>query len=122
MNEERATETYDLVGGDLNLTFGEQTRITAEFSQSKNQALPQYASADGGMSFQQINAPSSGDEAQAYRLEFATGGGPVKATGYFRHIDSGFSSSFATSTSETDQYGRLLRERTERLLEAVPEA
>ncbi len=108
VKEERATSTYDLVGGDVSVRLGDQTRMTAEFSQSDNTLLPQYVSTDGGLSFVAKPVPITGDTNQAYRLDMATGAGPFKATGYFRHIDAGFSSSFATGLADVDQYGATL--------------
>jgi len=105
VKEERPTSTYDLVGGDISVRLGEQTRITAEWSQSENELLPQFVSSDGGLSFVQKPVVAPGDAVQAYRFDLTTGGGPVKATGYFRHIDAGFSSSFAAGPNEVDQYG-----------------
>ena len=42
VKEERPTSTYDLVGGDISVRLGEKTRMTAEWSQSENEALPQF--------------------------------------------------------------------------------
>jgi hypothetical protein len=79
-----------------------------EFSQSENQALAQFESNDGGMSFNAKSAPLTGEPAQAYRFELATGQGRARVTTYFRHIDEGFSSSFSVGSSEIDQQGATL--------------
>jgi len=105
VQEHRPTGTYTLTGGDVTARLGSSSSVTAEFSQSANEALPQYVSTDGGLDFQKKTVPFSADKAQAYKLEFATGGGPVRATGYFRHIDAGFSSSFTVAQDESDQSG-----------------
>ncbi|MEE8111732.1 MAG: hypothetical protein V3T54_03265, partial [Acidobacteriota bacterium] len=108
VQEDRAGATYKLEGGDLTVRAGGNTQITAEFSQSRNEAVPQYLSTDGGLTFNQKTVPATDDTAQAYRLEFATGNGPARVTGYFRHIDQGFSSAYQASEFETDQYGGTL--------------
>ncbi|MEK7282461.1 MAG: OmpA family protein, partial [Acidobacteriota bacterium] len=93
IQEERPAGTYSLEGGDVTARFSDSTRVTAELSQSQSEALPQFISTDGGLNFTQKSVPFSNRKAQAYKLEFATGKGRVKAAGYFRHIDAGFSSS-----------------------------
>jgi hypothetical protein len=105
VQEQRPTGIYQLTGGDVTARIGSSSSVTAEFSQSANEALPQYVSTDGGLDFQKKTVPFSSDKAQAYKLEFAAGGGPVRATGYFRHIDAGFSSSFTVAQDESDQSG-----------------
>ncbi|MEE9208458.1 MAG: OmpA family protein, partial [Gemmatimonadota bacterium] len=93
VEEERLSGQYTLQGGDFTIRAGEHTRITAEFSQSENEAVAQYISTDGGLSFAQKVLPPSTEPPQAYRFELSTGRGPVRFTGYMRHIDAGFSSS-----------------------------
>ncbi|MEK7863163.1 MAG: hypothetical protein AAB295_07870, partial [Chloroflexota bacterium] len=105
VQEERPAGTYTLEGGDVTARFGDSTQVTAEFSRSQSEALPQFVSADGGLNFTQKSVPFSEQKAQAYKFEFATGTGPVKAAGYFRHIDAGFSSSFTVAQDESDQAG-----------------
>ncbi|HKN47772.1 MAG TPA: hypothetical protein VJ144_07355, partial [Candidatus Polarisedimenticolia bacterium] len=107
VQDQQATGTYTLQGGDVKIQAG-STKVTAEFSQSENQALPQFVSGDGGLSFAQKSVASSSQAADAYRFEFATGGGPARMTGYYRHIDAGFSSSFAAGVNETNQLGATL--------------
>jgi uncharacterized repeat protein (TIGR01451 family) len=108
VQEDRSNGTYTLQGADVTVRAGKNTQITAEFSQSENEALPQFVSSDGGLSFNPKTVPASSDAAQAYRFEFATGGGPARVGGYFRHIDAGFSSSFAVGQNESDQVGATL--------------
>jgi hypothetical protein len=105
VQEERPTGTYTLEGGDVTARIGRSSSVTAEFSQSANESLPQFVSGDGGLSFSQKSVPFSDQKAQAYRFEFATGQGPVRATGYLRHIDAGFSSSFTVAQDESEQTG-----------------
>ncbi|MEE9230548.1 MAG: hypothetical protein V3U86_07560, partial [Acidobacteriota bacterium] len=105
VQEERTTGEYNLQGGDITIKAGKNTEIKAEFSQSEDEAVAQYVSLDGGLSFVQKPVPVSTDPAQAYKFEFASGNGPAKFTGYYRHIDAGFSSSFSTGIAETNQVG-----------------
>jgi uncharacterized repeat protein (TIGR01451 family) len=105
VNEDRPTGAYTLQGGDVTVRVGKETRLTAEYSRSENEALPQFVSADGGLSFTQKAVTASPDPAEAYRLEIATGRGPFRMTGYLRHLDAGFSSAFAAGEAETDQAG-----------------
>jgi len=105
IQEERPAGTYSLEGGDVTVRISDSTRVTAEFSQSQDEALPQYLSTDGGLSFGQKIVPFSIGKAQAYKLEVATGKGPVKGTAYLRHLDRGFSSSFTVAQDESDQQG-----------------
>ncbi len=108
VQEASATGTYTLQGGDVTLRLGGATQVNAEFSQSVNQATGQWTSGDGGLSFQQKSVAASNNAAQAYRFEIATGGGPARVTGYLRHIDAGFSSSYAAGVNQTDQLGATL--------------
>ena len=105
VQEERPTGTYQLTGGDVTARIGSSSSVVAEFSQSANESLPQFVSTDGGLNFSQKSVPFSNQKAQAYRFEYAAGQGPVRATGYLRHIDAGFSSSFTVAQNESDQAG-----------------
>ncbi|MCZ6696152.1 MAG: hypothetical protein O7A63_06380, partial [Acidobacteria bacterium] len=105
VKEDRATSEYELTGGDVRLRLGKASEITMEYSRSENEVLTQYESPDGGLLFNPKPVAVTGKPADAYRFEFVTGGGPVRATGYFRHVDDGFSSSFTTGVNETDQVG-----------------
>jgi uncharacterized repeat protein (TIGR01451 family) len=105
VQEERPTGTYTLQGADVTVRAGQDTQITAEVAQSEDQALAQWFSTDGGLSFQPKSVPSPGEPAQAYRFEFATGKGATRVTGYLRHVDAGFSSSYAVGQNESDQVG-----------------
>jgi uncharacterized repeat protein (TIGR01451 family) len=108
VKEDRAASTYNLQGGDVTLRLGESSEVMLEYSRSENEVLPEFFSPDGGLSFVPKPVPATSDPSEAYRFEFVTGGGPVRATGYFRHIDDGFSSSFTTGVNETDQLGATL--------------
>jgi outer membrane protein OmpA-like peptidoglycan-associated protein len=105
VKEERTASTYTLTGGDITVRAPGNTQLTMEFSESENQALPQFVSDDGGLSFTAKPVPALAEPAQAYRFEFATGPGRARFTGYFRHIDAGFSSSFSAGENEVDQQG-----------------
>ncbi|HEU4403314.1 MAG TPA: OmpA family protein, partial [Candidatus Polarisedimenticolia bacterium] len=105
VNEDRPAGAYTLQGGDVTLRAGNDTQMTAEFSQSENQATAGYTSDNGGLTFNPTSLAATGKPAQAYRFEFATGKRPARMTGYYRHIDQGFSSSFTTGVDESDQFG-----------------
>ncbi|MGH9797203.1 MAG: OmpA family protein, partial [Candidatus Polarisedimenticolia bacterium] len=51
VQEDRTSGTYTLSGGDVSVKVGDTGQISAEFSQSENQALARFISADGGLSF-----------------------------------------------------------------------
>jgi uncharacterized repeat protein (TIGR01451 family) len=108
VSEDRPTGNYTLEGGDVTVKVGKDTQVIAEYSQSRNESLPQYVSTDGGLSFTQKSVLTSDDAAQAYKFEFATTQGPARLTGYFRHLDQGFSSSFTAAAQASDQFGTTL--------------
>src|SRR2546425_5569104 len=105
VQEDRPTGTYTLEGGDVTAKIGASSSVSAEYSQSQSEALSQYVSDDGGLTFSQKSVPFSTDAAQAYKFESTTGAGRVKAGGYYRHIDAGFSSSFTVAENDSNQEG-----------------
>ncbi|HXH28977.1 MAG TPA: OmpA family protein, partial [Candidatus Polarisedimenticolia bacterium] len=108
VQEDRGGSKYTLQGGDVTFKFADAGQITMEYSQSENAALSQSVSQDGGLQFSAKGGAPGTEPAQAYRFEYAAGKGAVRSTGYYRHIDQGFSSSFATGVNETNQLGATL--------------
>jgi uncharacterized repeat protein (TIGR01451 family) len=108
VQEERTGGTYRLSGGDVTVQVGKSARITAEYSQSENEAVAQFESNDGGLTFAPKPAPATTEPSQAYRLELSAGKDRARGTAYYRHIDAGFSSAFVTGLADSDQAGGTL--------------
>ena len=89
------------------------TYLKAEFAQSEGPGFAQANSIDGGLSFTDIASPGVNVTAQAYRAEFAVNiaelqerqGNRGKFSGFFEHLDEGFSAAGRLSPTQTQRWG-----------------
>lgn len=100
---------YNLRGVDATLRFGRNTKITAEYAQSRNQQLSNSVSYDGGISYADLS-PLSGRHTKevnsAYLIRAESK--PVKnldLSGYVQEIEPGFSSNNMRSQEGLKKYG-----------------
>lgn len=111
VKDELAGSSYELSGGDVEVRFGGNTRILAEFAASTGADSGRYVSDNGGLSFVPA-AASSLQEGSAWKAaaELDVGewfGKPdqVRLGGYAKRVEPGFVSGSTASERGTDKAG-----------------
>ncbi|MBH5321947.1 hypothetical protein [Aurantiacibacter sediminis] len=102
-----------LIGADALLRLTAGTFLRAEIAQSDGQGFAQSNSIDGGLSFTDIANPGADTTAQAYRAEVGVNiaelserqGDLGTVSGFFEHLDAGFSSAGRLSPEATERWG-----------------
>ncbi|MDE1467100.1 hypothetical protein [Aurantiacibacter sp. D1-12] len=108
---EEANQT--LLGADALLRITAGTFVRAEVAQSEGPGFAQSNSIDGGLSFTDIANPGANITAQAYRAEVGVNfaelagrqGNMGTITGFFEHMDAGYSAAGRLSPTETQRWG-----------------
>ena len=100
---------YDMRGVDLTLKAGRNTKITAEYAESKQQQTAQSVSYDGGLTFADlglIHGQRTRPRENAYLIKGQTQ--PFKkfnVAGYVQGIEPSFSNDHSRSQEGTKKYG-----------------
>jgi len=107
VEEQRQNFDYDLRGVDATIKAGKNTKITMELSQSQFQQVRQGTSFNGGLSFQeQTPIGIRNPRESAYLIKAETK--PLErleVSGYFQHVEPGFSVERITSQEGFRKYG-----------------
>ncbi|MFQ5756455.1 MAG: OmpA family protein [Acidiferrobacterales bacterium] len=110
-NEDQLSSNYELTGVDTEIRFGKNSRIVAEFAQSKGDEAIVFNSTDGGFTYTPLSA-SGNKEGDAYKLaaELDVGewfGRPdrLHIGAYTKQLDPGFSSDGTQSERGTEKSG-----------------
>jgi outer membrane protein OmpA-like peptidoglycan-associated protein len=110
-NEDQLSSNYELTGVDTEIRFGKNSRIVAEFAQSKGDEAIVFNSTDGGFTYTPLSA-SANKEGDAYKLaaELDVGewfGRPDRlyVGAYTKQLDPGFSSDGTQSERGTEKSG-----------------
>ncbi|MBI4115790.1 MAG: hypothetical protein HY447_04345 [Candidatus Omnitrophica bacterium] len=107
VEEQRANQDYDLRAVDVTYKIGRNTKITAEFAQSKLQQVRQGLSYDGGLSFQnQAPVGVRRPREKAYLIKGETKPfQPLELSGYLQNVEPGFSIDRIKSQEGFRKYG-----------------
>ncbi|MEE8266372.1 MAG: hypothetical protein V3R62_08485, partial [Acidiferrobacterales bacterium] len=110
-NEDQLSSNYELTGVDTEIRFGKNSRIVAEFAQSKGDEAIVFNSTDGGFTYTPLSAAGT-KEGDAYKLaaELDVGewfGRPDRfyIGAYTKQLDPGFSSDGTQSERGTEKSG-----------------
>lgn len=103
VEEEQPDKNYELKGLDTTLHLGKNITLAGEYAESHSQSSGSFISTDGGLSFTELSN-SDLDKGKAYGLKGeAHLLGRLGLSGYYKHIEKGFS-----STSTISQQGKEL--------------
>lgn len=112
VEENRAGDDYNMVGGDITLQAGRGTYIKAEHTRTKATSAPVYFSDNGGLSFERLNplvgsrkGDASAIEARANFKELGVTNLDWSAGAWWRKVDAGFSVSRFDMGREIEEYG-----------------
>jgi len=118
VHENKNIENYNLKGMDTEISFGENTKIIAEYAQSESEAVGQFSSQNGGLSYDN-NLTLSGSDANesAHKIEVSSKlFSKIQAQAYYRNIGRDFSNTSTSSQAGTKKYGlHLARDFTDHL-------
>ena len=100
VKEELQKENYELKGTDATIHLGKDIKLTAEYAESKSEAMGSFISTDGGLSFTELptgeysKGKAYGLKGQAYLFDHK-----LNLSSYYKWIDNDFSTS-ATSSQQ----------------------
>lgn len=102
-----------LIGADALLRITAGTYLSAEIAQTEGRGFGQSNSIDGGLTFTDIASPGTDMSAQAWRAEAAVDfaelagrqGNLGTISGFYEHLDQGFSAAGRLSPTETERWG-----------------
>ena len=111
VKDDKLSSEYELTGFDTEFRFGKNSRIVAEFAESKGTEAITFSSDDGGFTYVPIT-PAGAEEGEAYKLaaELDVGewfGKPdrLQVGAYVRRQDEGFSSDGTQADRDTEKSG-----------------
>jgi outer membrane protein OmpA-like peptidoglycan-associated protein len=111
VKDDKLSSEYELTGVDTEFRFGKNSRVVAEFAESKGTEAITFSSDDGGFTYVPI-APAGTQEGEAYKLaaELDVGewfGKPdrLQMGAYVRQQDEGFSSDGTQADRGTEKSG-----------------
>ncbi len=112
VSENRDTEDYNLLGGDILWQPGEGTYVKAEFAQSEASQADRFQSADGGLTFDDTTPLGSGREGDAWGVEARVNSREAMNTdnewvggAWYRRTDDNFSVARRDPGVDTTEYG-----------------
>ncbi|MDH3588162.1 MAG: OmpA family protein, partial [Gammaproteobacteria bacterium] len=112
VNENRDSEDYGLLGGDIVWQPGEGTYVKAEFAQSEASQANRFQSSDGGLTFDSITPVSAGREGDAWGIEARVNSREAMNTdnewvggGWYRRTDDNYSVARRDPGVDTTEYG-----------------
>jgi len=109
VEEKRGIQEYDLRAIDATFKFGRNTKLTAEFAETKLQQVNQAISFNGGLSFANLvllQGPGQRERENAYLIKGETK--PVEEleiSGYVQGVEPGFSTDRIKSQEGFKKYG-----------------
>lgn len=109
VTEKRVGSDYDMVGVDGMLKFGRNTKLTAEYSRTIGQQMENSFSADGGISYTDLD-PLVGRHTRPQNDAYLIRGSsePVKGletTGYVQGVNPSFSDGYMRDQEGFEKYG-----------------
>ncbi|MBI4778265.1 hypothetical protein HY792_05045, partial [Candidatus Desantisbacteria bacterium] len=111
VEEKRNTCNYQLQGTDIALNLSKQTRLTAEYAKTQAQDYNNQISWDGGLNFTPVTTDED-KQGAAWKAELSTEIGQwlkkrdfLWLDGYYKRLESGFSSSGNIQEQGTEKYG-----------------
>ena len=109
VNEQRTSTDYDLRGLDATIKLGRNTKIVAEYAETKQAQVGQSISFNGGLTFSDLNliqGQNTRPRENAYLVKAESQ--PIKGlnvSGYVQGVEPGFSTDRIKSQEGTKKYG-----------------
>ncbi|MBN2483059.1 MAG: DUF11 domain-containing protein [Candidatus Omnitrophica bacterium] len=105
VSEEQMRENYQLQGADIIIHLDKNSRITAEYAETKSEVVGSFISTDGGLSFTELPTDEY-SEGKAYSIKGETYlFDRLGLSGYYQWVGRNFSTSATTSQQGKELIG-----------------